>query len=311
MFRISIKTFSLAVLFVTLFIIINSIAGATTPQCDDIDPRYAQSGKTEDVTIYGIDTHFDDTSQVSFSCQGVTVKSVTANSATKIVVSITIACDAPRDSCDVKVTTGTEQYTCPEAFEIIPAFPCGIIRDVIPSTGRAGETLNVKITTCDINLQGAHNLEVIFSSASITVNSTTITGSTEMTVNITIDECIPSEKCFLRVKSSDGCGIEEYAPFSIDAKLCTLEINPGSVRTGLFFPRIREITIKGTCSNFDSSSTVDIYGMRTIKVLETTADKIRALVLIPPKFRTISENKKKAVTVTTGGEECTGIIEVK
>ena len=54
MFRISTKTFSLAVLFVTLFLIINSIAGATTPQCDYIDPRYAQAGKTKDVTISGL-----------------------------------------------------------------------------------------------------------------------------------------------------------------------------------------------------------------------------------------------------------------
>ncbi|MCX5902674.1 MAG: hypothetical protein NTV89_04210, partial [Proteobacteria bacterium] len=91
-------------LIAALLLLLNSVARALPPPCVGVQPAFGLKGNTLDVTIVGSDTHFDDTSQVSFSCQGITVNSVTANSETEIMANITIVCEAPDSKCDVTVT---------------------------------------------------------------------------------------------------------------------------------------------------------------------------------------------------------------
>jgi len=87
--------------------------------CSAVNPQYVYKGQTLDVTITGLNTNFTDTdSIVSFGCTGITVNSTTVTSATQITASITIAPDAPPETCDVTVTTGEEIVTCANAFAV-------------------------------------------------------------------------------------------------------------------------------------------------------------------------------------------------
>jgi hypothetical protein len=90
------------------------------PYCQTVYPQYGNKGQTLDVTIIGSNTHFTDPeSSVSFSCSGITVNSSTVTSPTEVTANITIAPDAPGNSCNVTVTTGSEVMTCEDAFLII------------------------------------------------------------------------------------------------------------------------------------------------------------------------------------------------
>jgi hypothetical protein len=89
---------------------------------DPIRNRTWHSGykwQTLDVTITAVNSHFrDKDSTVSFGCNGITIENITVSSPTLVTATITIAPDAPLESCDVTVTTGEEIITCTDAFVI-------------------------------------------------------------------------------------------------------------------------------------------------------------------------------------------------
>ena len=126
------------------------------PSCVSVDPAFGNPGDTLDITITGANTTFGDTSEISFSCAGITVasSSVTATSPTELVAPISIAADAAPCASDVTVTTGDEVVTCAGGFEIqrltttttttIPIPECSLTVDntLLPLT--AGPTFRIR-----------------------------------------------------------------------------------------------------------------------------------------------------------------------
>ena len=94
------------------------------PEIKDIEPDEGDPGQTLDVLITGENTHFNATSEVSFSLSdGITVGIPTVDNATSMTVTITIATDAPVGKRDVTVTTVitegvTEVVTKEDGFEV-------------------------------------------------------------------------------------------------------------------------------------------------------------------------------------------------
>lgn len=305
-----------------IFILILCVSGqvirshASEPICTGVDPSFGLLGMTMDVTITGSGTHFNETSQVSFSCKGVTVNSVTANSATKIVANITIATDAPSSKCDVTVTTGSEVIICTEAFSV-GCVGCLSCIEVTPATASAGETMDVIIRLSVVNVSTAENVGVTFGCAGITVNSVTATSTTELKTNITVACNAP--QCTGDVTISGGpsgsAGIICVNAFTVNAPPpCPLTVEPTSLRAGFLFPRLHLITIKSPNANFNSESIIETENIRILKVLETEPNQIRAVVLIPPKYQITKGMKQIKITTDTEGlcpEVCNGEIEIK
>jgi hypothetical protein len=272
-------------------------------------------GRSLDVTITGADTHFDDTSQVSFSCQGIMVNSVTANSATELTANITIACDAPQDRCDVSVATGSETITCSRAFEIVLDACDFLAPTVTPSAAGAGETLDVAIMVSYRDVRTIKDLDVLFSCAGITVNSVTANSASTVTANITVADgaapCSGSE--FVTGKTGPcDCDIFCSNQFSITEKPpCALTSSPANLQAGFLLPRWYLVSLHGTGSGFSNKSSVEIEGVRFMKIMNTSAagNKIAVLMVIPPRF--MSSTGVRRVTVTTGDEVCSGEIEIQ
>jgi hypothetical protein len=126
------------------------------PSCVSVDPAFGSPVDTLNITITGANTTFGDTSEISFSCAGITVasSSVTATSATELTAPISIAADAALCASDVTVTTGSEVVTCAGGFEIqqppttttttIPEPECSLTVDntLLPLT--AGPTFRIR-----------------------------------------------------------------------------------------------------------------------------------------------------------------------
>ena len=284
--------------------------------CDSIAPSFGFVGNTLDVVISGWGTNFGPTSTVNFDCAGVTVNSVTANSATELTANITIAPDAPTGYCDVTVNTGTVWISCDESFKIACKC-CTACNGVAPCTASAGETMDVMLRLCDVDVSGVENLGVTFSCTGVTVNSVTAISADEVNANITV--ACDAPQCTGDVTITGGPSGSEgnicADAFTVNAsQSCTLTAEPASLRAGFLFPRLHLIRIKSPNANFTSESTVEIEGMRIIKVFETTTDQISALVLIPPKLHITKGMKQIKATTETGGlcpEICTGEIEIK
>jgi hypothetical protein len=91
--------------------------------CLDVEPSQGAPGETLNVTVISVNTSFDDTTMVAFSCDRITVNNVQYISTTEITVSITIAEDASAGTCDITITTGNEKVICEDVFTIVSESP--------------------------------------------------------------------------------------------------------------------------------------------------------------------------------------------
>jgi hypothetical protein len=286
------------------------------PSCVSVDPTVAMPGSNIDLAITGVNTHFDSTSEVIYICPGVTVNSVTATSATTIIANITIAPDAPSScckNCDLIVTTGTEVMTCQDAFDIV--CPCATCQGVSPNAANAGATLDVIIELyCGcFYLREAENLEISFGCSGITVNSVTATNSYDLKANISVDCDAPACTGDVAITGVSSVGIICSSAFTVNGPLpCTLTLEPTSLRTGFFMPRIAQFTVAGSegkCCEFDDTSTVTISG--GVKVLSTeviSSSELRIKTLLPPVI--MGGKGNKTVTVQTGDVTVTAALTV-
>ncbi|UCD84865.1 MAG: hypothetical protein JSU92_01370, partial [Deltaproteobacteria bacterium] len=93
------------------------------PDIDRASPRCGYPGSALDVTIFGIDTNFDDSSTVEFSREGIFLNSTSIGGPLTIVVNITIASGAPIGSRDITVTTGGEEVVGEGVFSVCEPRP--------------------------------------------------------------------------------------------------------------------------------------------------------------------------------------------
>lgn len=88
------------------------------PDIDRASPNYGIRGSTLDVTIFGIDTNFNDSSTVEFSGEGIYLNSTLIGGPLTIVANITIDPDAPLGRRDIIVTTGEEVVVGEGVFSV-------------------------------------------------------------------------------------------------------------------------------------------------------------------------------------------------
>ncbi len=97
----------------------NAFTVTGTPFLSNISPNAAQQGQTGSVTILGSYTNFaPGLSQVSFGA-GVTVNSVTVNSATSLSAQISVSAAATPGLRNVTVQTGAQTATGPNGFSVL------------------------------------------------------------------------------------------------------------------------------------------------------------------------------------------------
>ena len=130
------------------------------------------------VTITG--TGYVGTPAVAFSGPGITINTITRNSATQLTVNVAVGPNAPTGARDVTVTNpdrGT--VTLPGGFTVNPA---PTVASASPSQLSQGSTGAVTITGTGYGADPA----VVVSGSGVTVNSVTRDSATQLTVTLTV-----------------------------------------------------------------------------------------------------------------------------
>jgi hypothetical protein len=145
-----------------------------------VTPFTAVVGETLDVVIHGLNTEWTDDSAVSFGDAGVTVNSVSATSATTLMVNITVGEDASIAFLDVAVD-GAIRRT---AFRVAStaAQATATITAIDPDTISPGASLEFTITGAATNFDDTS--EVSFSGSGLSVTSITVNSTTELVATV-------------------------------------------------------------------------------------------------------------------------------
>ncbi len=121
-----------------------SIVITPAPVFSSISPSVATAGQSATVSITTLNTHFlQGTTAVSLGA-GVTVNSLTVNSATSLTAALSLDPNAAPGSRDLTITTGTETLTATVAFNVAaPNLPA--ITSVSPDGAKSGQTVSVTV----------------------------------------------------------------------------------------------------------------------------------------------------------------------
>ena len=156
----------------------------TQAQLLAIVPNSAVLGWTGNVTFTGFNTHFTNSSVVSFGVNsGITVNNVTANTATSLVANITVSPTTNLGYRTVSVTTGAESVSITNGFTV-NAGPAAIT-GILPASGAQGTTgLNVVVTGSQSHFLNGTTTAAF--GGGIVVTNVAVTDSLHATVTINI-----------------------------------------------------------------------------------------------------------------------------
>jgi hypothetical protein len=155
--------------------------GSGAPTITNVNPPTGTQGITTNVTLTGQFTSWVQGTSVASFGSGITVNSLTVNSATSALANITISQTATLGSRTVTVTTGAQVASITGGFSVLAGVPA--LTTAAPGTIQAGATGNIVITGVFTNFQQAFTT-VSFGSG-ITVNFVTVSSFTQLTANIT------------------------------------------------------------------------------------------------------------------------------
>jgi hypothetical protein len=158
---------------------------SSSPAVSQLSPNTGEQGQQNlQITITGQSTHFvQGTTTASFGA-GITVASLTVNSATTATVVMNIDPTAAPGARNVTFTTGAEVATLNNGFTITNGTP--VITQVSPNSSPQGlQNLSVQITGQFTHFaQGT--TQVSFGTGGVTVNSVSVTNAGSLTANISI-----------------------------------------------------------------------------------------------------------------------------
>jgi Big-like domain-containing protein/ASPM-SPD-2-Hydin domain-containing protein len=151
-------------------------------QLSVVSPPTGTQGTTLNVNLTGVFTSFVNGTSVANFGSGITVNSTTVSSSTAAVANITISQTASIGSRTVSVTTGGQVASITGGFSVLVGVPT--LLTASPAFAQAGSTTNVVITG-EFTSFAQGSSSVTFGSG-VTVNSVTVSSTTQLTANISV-----------------------------------------------------------------------------------------------------------------------------
>jgi len=178
---------------ITLSVLIAFSFVASAQKLTSISPNSAKAGQTLDVTITGTNTHFTQGSGtfVSFSFgQGSgTVNKITIVNDNTLSANIIVPFNTYKGYYSVYVNNYVDGYLSLYNGFYVDGKPQPILSKITPSTGNAGQTLDVMITGLNTNFKQGSGTSVYFygqGSGTIPVNNVTVIDDVTLIANISI-----------------------------------------------------------------------------------------------------------------------------
>ncbi|MDX2151723.1 MAG: Ig-like domain-containing protein [Bryobacteraceae bacterium] len=256
-----------------------------------VTPPSALQGDTLNVTVTGSQTNFTAGITAFNFGFGITVNSVTVNSATSATVNLTLAGNATVGLRNVTATTAGETASIVNGFTVQPGTP--VVSSLSPAAGQQGQTLNVNVLAVFTNFQ--QGITTANFGAGVTVNSVTVTSATSATVNLSISPVTTTG--FRTVTMTTGTevvlGVNQFV---VNAGAFTLaSLNPVQGTQG----QTLNVAVTGLNTNFDGTTLVNFgAGITTNSVTVTNATSASANITIS----SAATPGPRTVTATTQGQ---------
>lgn len=268
----------------------NLAISAVLPAIALVTPTGAPQGTTLDVEFRGSNTNFRaGGSTVSIAGSGVTVNSVTVQSATRLLANLTIDAGATLGFRDAQVVTtlGTGAIETARGLgvmNITAAVVTPTTLSVIPPQGARGTTVDVQISAAAITLTSASTVQF---GPGVTVLEQTVTGPTQMRARLQIGGTatigyrrvsISTPGAGTAVDNSPAGAFQVVAAGPVIPTI--LSITPSEVRTG----ETATLTIVGSNTSFQAGVTVlDFGGGITVDTLTVNSlTNLTAVISVAP-----------------------------
>jgi len=264
----------------------------TQPELLAAVPSSGPQGKTQNVVLTGLYTHFDNTSVVSFGT-GITVNTAAATDSTHITANVTIQPTAATGFRNVSVVTGTETVQLTNGFNVTTG-PAAITT-LNPATGGQGTSLTVQVTGSQTNF--ANGITQAYFYGGISVTGVTVIDALHANINISIPSytALGSYSVVLTTNGEVATILNGFTVTSGSAQLSTV-----SPPTGTQGSTSVNVNLTGLFTHFVNGTSFATFGAG-INVNSTTVSNSTtavANITITPTAALGS----RTVTVTTGGE---------
>jgi Domain of unknown function DUF11/PKD domain/Bacterial Ig-like domain/Bacterial Ig-like domain (group 2) len=225
---------------------------AGTPVLTQVSPNSRQQGQTNlSVALTGQFTHWVQATTTASFGAGITVTSLTVNSATGATAVVSISATATTGPSTVTVTTGTEVVTLTNGFTVTAGTP--VLTQVSPNSGQQGQTnLSVALTG-----QFTHWVQATTTAsfgAGITVTSLTVNSATSAMAVVSISATATPGASSVTVTTGTEV-VTLTNGFTVLAAQLTLSVQPPVSPT---FQSAQSIT--GSFANGIAPTTVTITG---------------------------------------------------
>jgi len=265
------------------------------PQLVSIVPNTGQQGRQNlSVDITGQATHFQQGATFADFGAGVTVGTLTINSATSATAVLYIDPAAATGARNVSLYTDSETATLNNGFTVTVGTTA--LTSVNPNTGRQGQQ-NLSIDISGQNTHFAQNTTVANFGASITVGTLTIYSATSATAVLNIDPAAATgTRNVSLMTGTETAALNDGFTVTAGTPVLTL-VNPNTGQqgqTGL------SVTITGNFTHFSMSSVVAFSGSGITAGAPTAATATSLTVSL-----TIAGNAPlgaQGIQVTTGTE---------
>jgi hypothetical protein len=215
-------------------------------------PSGGSSGQTLDVTITGKNTHFvpaSGTTFVSFDAGVVTNTNIVNDSLLKITLRILKSMKTGKYTISISNSVST----CDVGFDV-DGTHASDIKSVSPSSGNAGQTLDVTITGINTSFTKAQN----YAKFSFLMGTSTVTviDDTSLKANVIIPFNIQSGDYDLNFSNSIDGMVNKYGVFHVNGgpKPIISSISPNSGKAG----QTLDVTITGTNTHFSNSNNTKV-----------------------------------------------------
>jgi len=154
-----------------------------------------QKSTNQKITLFG--SGFTTTSTVHFAGSGITVKSVSVPSSTKLVAAIVVAASAITGSRDVAVTTGSNTISCSACFTVMPA---PTATSVSPSTVGRGTTTSAQVSGSNFT----YRAKVAVSGTGVTATAVTVPSASHVNFTLTVATSAATGTRNITITNPDG-----------------------------------------------------------------------------------------------------------
>ncbi len=273
---------------------INGFTVSGTPSIKSVTPNTGQTGQTlTSVAIVGLNTNFVQGSTLANFGAGITINSLTVNSATSATANITVQSGAGLGAHTVTLTTGTEVASLVSGFTVTAT---ASIQSVTPNTGQQGQTLT-SVAIVGQNTNWVQGTTAASFGTGITVNNLTVNSATSATANITV----PNNTTLgaRTVTLTTGAEVASLVSgFTVTAGPATLvSVTPNMGQQG---QTLASVAIVGQNTNFVQGTTVASFGAGvTINGLTVNSGTSATANITVPNNTTLGA---RTVTLTTGSE---------